>query len=97
MSSASGLACFRATVRGWVQGVYFRDFVRHHATALGLKGYVRNLSGSRAVEVRAEGERPQLERLLEHLHRGPRAARVEEVDVEWDEYTGDFSDFTVRY
>jgi len=90
-------ASFLATVHGRVQGVYFRVFVRNHAEALGLKGYVRNLSGGRAIEVRVEGEKTKLEELLNHLNTGPSPAKVEHVDVKWSEYTGRFKDFQLNY
>jgi acylphosphatase len=90
------LASFHATIAGIVQGVYFRAYVEHHAQALGLTGYVRNVTHSRAVEVEAEGEKANLEKLIEYLHQGPRAARVERVDVRWGIYTGRFPDFTTN-
>jgi acylphosphatase len=90
-------ASLLAIVQGRVQGVYFRAFVRNHAEALGLKGYVKNLSGGRAIEVRAEGEKTKLDELLNHLNIGPSRARVDQVDVEWAEYTGRFEDFQLRY
>ncbi len=90
-------ACLSAVIRGRVQGVYFRDFVWRHATVLGLTGFVRNLPGGRAVEVHAEGERAPLEELLAHLYKGPPKARVENVEVSWSEYTGDFYDFDILY
>ncbi len=89
------LASFHAQVTGLVQGVYFRAFVERHAQALGLTGYVRNVVHSGAVEVEAEGEKTRLERLLEYLHQGPRAARVERVDIQWGNYTGRFPDFSI--
>ena len=73
----------RATVHGRVQGVFFRDFTSAHARALGLAGWVRNLSGGASVEVLAQGSRPALEELLAHLRRGPDGAHVERVDVVW--------------
>lgn len=85
-----------ATVRGRVQGVFFRSFVRNTARKLGLTGYVRNLPGGETVEVQAEGERPQLDRLVEQLKVGPPGARVENVDAEWSDYSGRFTDFGVR-
>ena len=90
----SNLASFHAMITGMVQGVYFRAFVEHHAQALGLTGYVRNVTHSGAVEVEAEGEKAGLEQLVEHLHQGPRAAKVDRVDVRWEIYTGRFVDFT---
>ena len=90
-------AAFLATVRGRVQGVNFRYFVERNADALGLSGYVRNLPDHSVVEVCAEGERKNLDRLLELLHTGPPRARVDSVDVKWSEYSGRFSRLGVRY
>lgn len=86
----------RATVYGRVQGVFFRDFVAERAHQLGLTGYVRNLPW-RAVEVVAEGERKQLEKLIGHLKVGPPDARVEKVVTNWSEYTGNYAGFRIRY
>lgn len=97
MKGDSTLASFHAVVLGRVQGVFFRAFVRHHAIALGLSGYVRNLTQSSDVEVVAEGKRSQLEELLKHLHRGPAGSRVDKVEVRWGDYSGDFSEFRIRY
>jgi acylphosphatase len=89
----SELAGLRAIVRGRVQGVFFRESTRHVATQSGLTGYARNLPDSTTVEVVAEGDRPRLEALVEFLKRGPPAARVDSVEVEWSGYTGRFVDF----
>lgn len=75
----------------------FRDFTQRRAAALGLTGYVRNMPDGTSVEVMAEGERTLLERLLEHVKKGPRAARVDRVDVEWSEYADRFNDFDVMF
>jgi acylphosphatase len=90
-------ASFLAIVHGRVQGVNFRFFVKDRARALGLKGYVKNLSGGTAVEVWAEGEKTKLGELLNYLNTGPSRAKVERVDVEWSEYTRRFSDFQLNY
>jgi acylphosphatase len=88
-------ACLHATVEGRVQGVGYRAFVEQVTYELGLKGWVRNRwNGS--VEVVAEGERPALDKLLAALQRGPRAASVANVQVEWQPATGEFSRFSVR-
>ena len=91
------LASIQAAVYGYVQGVFFRDFVSQCAAELGLTGYVRNLPGGDAVEVRAEGKRKQLEQLIGYLKVGPPAAIVEKVVTSWSEYTGSYSGFRVRY
>jgi acylphosphatase len=49
------------------------------------------------VEVQAEGERKQLEKLISHLKVGPPGARVEKVVTNWSEYTGSYPDFEIRY
>jgi len=70
----------RYIVHGRVQGVGFRWFVEREAQALGLIGWVRNNEDG-AVEVQATGPLGQLSYLHEALRRGPRAARVDRVDV----------------
>ena len=90
------IASLQATVHGRVQGVFFRAFVARWARELRLTGYVRNLPGG-AVEVRVEGERQQLEKLVGYLKAGPPAARVDEVDTSWSEYSGNYSGFSVRH
>lgn len=93
----SQLAAVLATVHGRVQGVNFRFFVLRNARALGIRGYVKNLSGGRALEVYAEGEKESLDELLVHLNSGPNRAEVSRVDVKWSEYNGCFNHFGVRY
>jgi acylphosphatase len=90
------LVSLQAVVHGYVQGVFFRAFVSHWANELGLSGYVRNLPGG-AVEVVAEGEKGQLEKLLGYLKIGPPSAKVKRVTTTWAEYSGKYPDFSVRY
>jgi acylphosphatase len=90
------LVSLQAIVHGYVQGVFFRAFVSQRATELGLTGYARNLPTG-AVEVVAEGERKELDRLVSHLKAGPPSARVEKVVTSWSEYTGNYADFGIRY
>ena len=92
----SDLASIQAIVYGYVQGVFFRDFVSRRAKELGLTGHARNLPGG-TVEVKAEGERKQLEQLIDYLKVGPRSAKVEKVITNWSEYTGNYSGFSIRY
>jgi len=91
------VASLSVTVYGRVQGVYFRYFVRTVAREMGLKGYVRNLASGDAVEIRAEGDKPQLDRLLEQLKAGPPGALVKNVEADWLDCTGQFTDFRIRY
>lgn len=84
------------TVRGRVQGVMFRDFVRRKARALGLLGEVENMADG-TVQVRAEGEEVSLEKLAALLRRGPILARVDDVQLQFVEPTGAFKDFHIVY
>jgi acylphosphatase len=71
----------RAVVRGRVQGVGFRWFVREAARGMGVSGSVRNLPDG-SVEVDASGTAADVDRLLDRLRAGPPGARVIEVEVE---------------
>lgn len=73
-----------ALVRGRVQGVGFRAFVRRQALDLQLSGYAENLPDGR-VEVVAEGARSELEHLLVKLRTGPAHAEIDAIDVTWTE------------
>lgn len=85
-----------ALVHGRVQGVGFRYFVIEKALGMGLRGYARNTDDG-SVEVLAQGPRPALENLLALLRRGPGAAYVYEVEVEWGEPSIHLSGFHVRF
>jgi acylphosphatase len=91
------LAHLSARVYGRVQGVFFRYFVQCVAKDLELRGYVRNLTSGDTVEVQAEGDKQKLEKLVEHLKVGPPEARVKRVEVDWADYSGQFSSFDIRY
>jgi len=82
-------------VSGRVQGVAFRACAADEARRLGLRGWVRNLPDGR-VEAEAEGERAAVERLGAWCRRGPPAARVSAVDLEWGEPAGAEATFEVR-
>jgi acylphosphatase len=83
-------------VSGRVQGVFFRFETRRLARRLGVGGWVRNLR-NRRVEAVFEGEKENVERMIEFCGRGPSGARVTDVEVRWEEPTGEFEGFNVRY
>ncbi len=83
----------RAIVSGRVQGVSYRASTTHKARALGLVGWVRNLSNGN-VELEAEGD--HVDALIEWCKQGPPAAQVDEVRVEEVAPAGGAS-FDVRY
>jgi len=66
------------TIRGRVQGVFFRDSTRRVAESLGITGHAINLSDG-DVEVLACGDEASLEQLGEWLKEGPPHARVDDL------------------
>ena len=70
-------------VRGRVQMVGFREFVRRHVQAAGLRGTVRNAPDG------------TVECVIEQLHAGPSHARVDRVDVEYEPAVGGLPPITV--
>ena len=66
------------TIRGLVQGVYFRQSMREQANALNLTGFVKNLRDG-SVYAEAAGSAEDLEKLLDWCRHGPPRARVESV------------------
>ena len=82
----------RIIAHGDVQGVGFRYSVRKRATALGLTGYVRNMKDASQVEVLAQGAKDDVQKLVDHIMRGPGLAHVVKVDVSWEEEPGKMFD-----
>ena len=82
------------TVRGRVQGVYFRASTQREARRLGLNGWVKNRPDG-SMEVMAEGEEASIRELYSWAQKGPGAARVERVDTRWRSFTGEYADFRI--
>ena len=80
---------------GRVQGVGYRAFVIHHAQALDLTGYARNMDDG-TVEVLAQGPPAKVEELAGYLHQGPRFADVRGVEVQ-EAALLKSRGFTIRY
>jgi acylphosphatase len=75
------------TIKGRVQGVWFRESTRRVAEPLGITGYAHNLPNG-DVEVLACGEEDALDELARWLDEGPRMAQVDEViasAADWQE------------
>jgi acylphosphatase len=83
-------------VTGRVQGVFFRDETAEVANRLGIVGWVRNLADGR-VEALFEGEKEDVEKAVDFCGRGPSKAHVHNLDVKWEDWTGEFQDFRIGY
>lgn len=73
-------------VSGRVQGVNFRSHTRDQARRANVEGWVRNIGDGR-VEAVFEGTRASVQRLVSWCYSGPPSARVEQVEVKWEEAT----------
>jgi DNA ligase D-like protein (predicted 3'-phosphoesterase) len=94
MANENTKAAIRASVRGEVQGVGFREATVKRARQLGVKGWVRNADDG-TVTVHAEGPSDAVDDLLAFLYEGPRTARVSEATVERTKVEG-HEQFAVR-
>ena len=83
-------------IHGLVQGVFFRACANQKAVELKLLGSVENLPDGTVVIV-AEGEEASLKELLIWSKNGPELAQVENVESEWQNATGEFTEFQVLY
>lgn len=81
-------------VKGIVQGVFFRHFTQQQARQLDIKGWVRNLPDGR-VEIVCEGSTDSIEKMIAWCKKGPQGAYVEGIDVQYEEYKNEFTDFKI--
>jgi acylphosphatase len=84
------------TITGLVQGVAYRMNAQDEGIRLGLVGKVRNRHDG-SVEALVEGPREAVEDFIRWCRRGPPAARVADVQVEWLEPSGEFRDFRISH
>ncbi len=67
-------------VTGRVQGVFFRQSTRELASALNLRGQVRNMPDD-SVQIIATGTAEQIEQLIKWCWSGPPKAKVDNVVI----------------
>jgi len=67
------------TVRGKVQGVFFRAEAKEEASRLGLCGYAKNINDG-SVMIHVEGDEIFLDHFLKWVESGPKNAHVKQVE-----------------
>ncbi|MBI2628485.1 acylphosphatase [Candidatus Pacearchaeota archaeon] len=82
-------------IKGTVQGMFFRSFIKENADALGLTGFVRNLD-SGDVEVIIEGEIESVDKMHEICKHGPKHAVVKELEISEIPFQ-DFQEFKILH
>lgn len=83
-------------VDGRVQGVNFRRYIERFASDLGLKGYVKNLPDDR-VEILAQGIEGNVQKLIDYIKSNPGLSYVTDLNVSWENISGNFSNFHIRF
>ena len=83
-------------VSGFVQGVFFRYETLRTARRHNVTGWVRNLRDGR-VEAVFEGAKKDVEAMISFCRKGSPSSTVKAVEILWEEPTGEFSDFQLRY
>jgi acylphosphatase len=92
----------RVMISGIVQGVGYRYFVRSNAEKLGLTGWVRNTSNGNVEAVfqssasSDQEAQEQIEEMLAICRQGPMLSEVRDIEVEWEEAEGEFTDFEIK-
>lgn len=84
----------KISVKGKVQGVFFRASTKAVADQIGVKGYVMNRPDG-TVYIEVEGQSFDLDMFLEWCQEGSDGADVVEVNVKEGEVIG-FKDFEIR-
>ncbi|GAX59441.1 acylphosphatase [Candidatus Scalindua japonica] len=83
-------------IEGIVQGVFFRASTKGESEKLGLTGWVKNCPDGR-VEAVFEGDIDKIDRIIEWCKNGPPGAVVRNVETVWEQATGQYDTFSIRY
>jgi acylphosphatase len=83
-------------INGRVQGVFFRMETLKEAEKLGISGWVKNKQDGN-VEAVFEGKKTLIDSMIEWCRKGPPASRVDNININWEPYTGEFKEFKIRH
>jgi acylphosphatase len=83
-------------IKGNVQMAGFRTFIKNAADSLNVKGFAENLEDG-SVKVICEGEEEKINALISSIKENPPSfARIDEMNVAYEEYKGEFTSFERR-
>ena len=83
-------------ISGRVQGVFFRYTMEQVASKLNVTGWAKNRFDGK-VEAVLEGNKENVEKVIEWSQRGPPHAVVEDLEIRWEQYAGEFKNFSIQY
>jgi acylphosphatase len=81
-------------ISGKVQGVYFRKHTQDISLQNNVYGWVKNLQNG-GVECVLEGLKSNIDKVMIWCHQGPPNSRVDNVEIKYEEFTGDFNEFKI--
>ncbi len=81
-------------ISGFVQGVGYRQFVKHNAKKRSILGWVRNLPDGR-VEAVLQGAKENIETLITSCRKGPFLSEVDTVEVVFEDIKETYKDFVI--
>jgi len=82
-------------VSGKVQGVGYRNNTFKQAKKIGVNGWIRNLEDGR-VEAVFEGEKQEVEKIVNWAKRGPLSTNISDFKIEWQEPKEEFKNFEIK-
>ena len=85
----------RLYIKGTVQGIFFRQFIKDNAERNNIRGFVRNLEDGR-VEVFIEGNQEDVEKMIELCRKGPKHAQIENVEIKEEKFQ-DLREFKILH
>lgn len=85
----------RIYIKGTVQGVFFRSFIKENAERYNVKGFVRNLEDGR-IEVFMEGNSEDVNKMLGLCEKGPKHSQIRDVQIKKEIFQG-FNNFKILH
>ena len=70
----------RLYIKGTVQGIFFRQFIKENAERNDVRGFVRNLEDGR-VEIFMEGNIENVDKMIESCKKGPKHSKINNVET----------------
>lgn len=70
----------RLYIKGVVQGIFFRIFIKENAEKNNVKGFVRNLDDGR-IEIFLEGVINDVNNMIEICKKGPKHSQIKNVEI----------------
>lgn len=83
----------RLYISGFIQGVFYRPYIKENAERLNLRGFVRSLEDNR-VEVFLEGDVDSVTKMIEICRKGLKSTEIRDIEVKEERFQ-DFKNFQI--